>query len=129
MKGKTTRHRVTWIKGPGYYTVEEVLMKVETPKKPDITMMHRWPVRQARPHNGAMKGSKALETGQRVLDTLYPSYLGGTCAIPGAFGNGKTIICQTLSKNSNADYIVYVGCGERGNEMAELLKEFPEITV
>jgi len=67
-------------------------------------------------------------TGQRVLDALFPSVLGGTCAIPGAFGCGKTCISQALSKHSNSEVIVYVGCGERGNEMAEVLNEFPELT-
>ena len=68
-------------------------------------------------------------SGQRVLDAMFPSVLGGTCAIPGAFGCGKTVISQSLSKYSNSDAIVYVGCGERGNEMAEVLAEFPELTM
>ena len=66
-------------------------------------------------------------TGQRVLDAMFPSILGGTCAIPGAFGCGKTCISQALSKHSNSEVIVYVGCGERGNEMAEVLEDFPEL--
>lgn len=70
-----------------------------------------------------------LLTGQRVLDVMFPSVLGGTCAIPGAFGCGKTVISQALSKYSNSDAIVYVGCGERGNEMAEVLAEFPSLTL
>jgi len=69
-----------------------------------------------------------LLTGQRVLDALFPSVLGGTCAIPGAFGCGKTCISQALSKYSNSEVIVYVGCGERGNEMAEVLTDFPALT-
>eukprot|EP00479_Gromia_sphaerica_P012481 TRINITY_DN660_c0_g2_i2.p1 TRINITY_DN660_c0_g2~~TRINITY_DN660_c0_g2_i2.p1 ORF type:complete len:252 (+),score=50.11 TRINITY_DN660_c0_g2_i2:687-1442(+) len=73
-------------------------------------------------------GEEPLITGQRVLDSLYPSVLGGTCCIPGAFGCGKTVISQALSKYSNTDAIIYVGCGERGNEMAEVLVEFPELT-
>jgi V-type H+-transporting ATPase subunit A len=64
-----------------------------------------------------------------VLDTLYPSIRGGTCAIPGAFGCGKTCISQALSKHSNSDFIIYVGCGERGNEMADVLREFPELEI
>jgi len=76
-----------------------------------------------------LAGDTPLLTGQRVLDALFPSVLGGTCAIPGAFGCGKTCISQALSKYSNSEVIVYVGCGERGNEMAEVLSEFPELTI
>merc|ERR1711903_203230 len=75
-----------------------------------------------------MQGSKALLTCQRVCDALFPVTLGGTCAVPGAFGCGKTVISQALSKYSNSDAVVYVGCGERGNEMAEVLTDFPELT-
>merc|ERR1711903_86353 len=75
-----------------------------------------------------MQGSKALLTCQRVCDALFPVTLGGTCAVPGAFGCGKTVISQALSKYSNADAVVYVGCGERGNEMSEVLTDFPELT-
>lgn len=76
-----------------------------------------------------LAGNVALQTGQRVIDALFPSVLGGTCAVPGAFGCGKTVISQALSKHSNSDAIVYVGCGERGNEMAEVLCDFPELTM
>lgn len=93
-----------------------------------IFMSHMWPVRKPRPVAEKLPGAKALITGQRVLDVLFPSVLGGTCAIPGAFGCGKTCISQALSKYSNTDGIVYVGCGERGNEMAEVLSDFPELT-
>jgi len=91
-------------------------------------MSHFWPVRSARPCAEKLAGDTPLLTGQRVLDALFPSVLGGTCAIPGAFGCGKTCISQALSKYSNSEVIVYVGCGERGNEMAEVLTEFPELT-
>jgi V-type H+-transporting ATPase subunit A len=91
-------------------------------------MSHFWPVRKPRPVLEKLQGSEPLLTGQRVLDALYPSTLGGTCAIPGAFGCGKTCISQALSKYSNSQCVVYVGCGERGNEMAEVLEEFPELT-
>ena len=91
-------------------------------------MSHFWPVRKPRPVLEKLQGSEPLLTGQRVLDALYPSTLGGTCAIPGAFGCGKTCISQALSKYSNSDVVVYVGCGERGNEMAEVLCDFPELT-
>jgi V-type H+-transporting ATPase subunit A len=95
----------------------------------DVTMTHKWPVRKPRPVVEKLPGTTALITGQRVLDVLFPSVLGGTCAIPGAFGCGKTCISQALSKYSNTECIVYVGCGERGNEMAEVLTDFPELTV
>jgi len=91
-------------------------------------MAHWWPVRQARPTAEKLSGDTPLLTGQRVLDALFPSVLGGTCAIPGAFGCGKTCISQALSKYSNSEAIIYVGCGERGNEMAEVLSDFPELT-
>lgn len=95
--------------------------------KKKIAMSHFWPVRQTRPVAEKLAGNVPLLTGQRVLDSLFPSVLGGTCAIPGAFGCGKTCISQALSKYSNSEVIVYVGCGERGNEMAEVLSEFPEL--
>merc|ERR1711967_227132 len=90
-------------------------------------MTHFWPVRLPRPVQEKVEGKDALITGQRVIDTLFPSVLGGTCAVPGAFGCGKTVISQSLSKYSNSDAIIYVGCGERGNEMAEVLMEFPDL--
>jgi V-type H+-transporting ATPase subunit A len=92
-------------------------------------MSHFWPVRQPRPYAEKLVGEVPLLTGQRVLDSLFPSVLGGTCAIPGAFGCGKTCISQAISKFSNTKVIVYVGCGERGNEMAEVLQEFPELKI
>lgn len=92
-------------------------------------MMHMWPVRQPRPVIEKLPGDTPLVTGQRVLDAIYPSVQGGTCTVPGAFGCGKTVISQAISKFSNSDAIVYVGCGERGNEMAEVLMEFPKLTV
>merc|ERR1712228_233022 len=93
------------------------------------TMQHYWPVRSPRPVTEKLAGDMPLLTGQRVIDALFPSVLGGTCAVPGAFGCGKTVISQALSKYSNSDCIIYVGCGERGNEMAEVLKDFPELTM
>lgn len=90
-------------------------------------MSHFWPVRTPRPYVEKLQANEPLLTGQRVLDALYPSVLGGTCAIPGAFGCGKTCISQALSKYSNSQCVIYVGCGERGNEMAEVLEEFPEL--
>lgn len=95
----------------------------------EVKLAHKWPVRTPRPVAGKLAGKEALVTGQRVIDVLFPSVLGGTCAIPGAFGCGKTCISQALSKHSNTDAIVYVGCGERGNEMAEVLSDFPELKI
>jgi V-type H+-transporting ATPase subunit A len=109
----------------GNYTVNDKILELEGGKK--FSMSHFWPVRQPRPVAQKHPGSEPLLTGQRVLDALFPSVLGGTCAIPGAFGCGKTCISQALSKYSNSQAIVYVGCGERGNEMAEVLHEFPEL--
>merc|ERR1711966_523572 len=93
-----------------------------------ITCFQKWPVRQARPVAEKMQGKGALLTCERVIDALFPVTQGGTAAVPGAFGCGKTVISQALSKYSNSDVVVYVGCGERGNEMAEVLSDFPELT-
>uniref|UniRef100_A0A0E0E4U7 V-type proton ATPase catalytic subunit A n=1 Tax=Oryza meridionalis TaxID=40149 RepID=A0A0E0E4U7_9ORYZ len=91
--------------------------------------LQTWPVRSPRPVSSKLAADTPLLTGQRVLDALFPSVLGGTCAIPGAFGCGKTVISQALSKYSNSEAVVYVGCGERGNEMAEVLMDFPQLTM
>eukprot|EP00808_Paulinella_micropora_P027506 g7255.t1 len=124
--------RVQSIVKNGEYTLDDVIMVLENPSNPQQTatvgLSHYWPVRKPRPYTDKLPNSKPLLTGQRVLDSLFPSTLGGTCAIPGAFGCGKTCISQALSKHSNAQAIIYVGCGERGNEMAEVLAEFPELT-
>jgi len=121
--------RVTWVADEGHYTVNEDVIEVEfNGEKKTYSMSHEWPVRMPRPVVEKLPGNTPLLTGQRVLDCLFPSCLGGTCAIPGAFGCGKTVISQALSKFSNSNCIVYVGCGERGNEMAEVLNDFPELT-
>ena len=118
--------RVEQIQPEGSYTVNTPIIEIEQDGKiRKYSMSHFWPVRQARPVAEKHPGTQPLLTGQRVLDALFPSVLGGTCAIPGAFGCGKTCISQALSKHSNSQAVVYVGCGERGNEMAEVLKEFP----
>ncbi|CAD8065335.1 unnamed protein product [Paramecium primaurelia] len=122
--------RVTYIAPEGNYTLKDKVIEVELDgKKHQYGMSHFWPVRQPRPIIEKLQGNTPLLTGQRVLDALYPSVLGGTCCIPGAFGCGKTCISQALSKYSNSECIIYVGCGERGNEMAEVLSEFPELTI
>jgi len=114
----------------GDYNIDKVLMVVKhgkTGKDVKLTMTHLWPVRIARPVVEKLPGKVALLTGQRVLDAVFPSCQGGTCAIPGAFGCGKTVISQSLSKHSNCECVIYVGCGERGNEMAEVLRDFPQL--
>merc|ERR1712216_632197 len=91
-------------------------------------LFQQWPVRRPRPVVEKLQGNIALLTHERVCDALFPVTQGGTCAVPGAFGCGKTVISQALSKYSNSDVVVYVGCGERGNEMSEVLSDFPELT-
>ena len=120
--------RLVQLQPQGEYDVNTPVIEIDDDgviKK--YPMSHYWPVREARPVAEKHPGTEPLLTGQRVLDALFPSVLGGTCAIPGAFGCGKTCISQALSKYSNSEAIVYVGCGERGNEMAEVLKEFPTL--
>ncbi|KAK2733464.1 H(+)-transporting V1 sector ATPase subunit A [Onygenales sp. PD_40] len=124
------RGTITRIAGPGSYTVEEKLLEVEFEgKKSEFGMMHQWPVRVPRPVTEKLASESPFIVGQRVLDALFPSVQGGTVCIPGAFGCGKTVISQSVSKFSNSDIIVYVGCGERGNEMAEVLMDFPELSI
>merc|ERR1719389_939658 len=96
--------------------------------KEEVCLFQKWPVRQPRPVAEKLQGVEGLLTQERVCDALFPVTLGGTCAVPGAFGCGKTVISQALSKYSNSDVVVYVGCGERGNEMSEVLTDFPELT-
>lgn len=120
---------ITFIAPEGNYTLSDNILEIEFQgKTKKFTMLQYWPVRQMRPTAEKLASDNPLLTGQRVLDALFPCVQGGTCAIPGAFGCGKTVISQALSKYSNSDAIVYVGCGERGNEMAEVLMEFPELT-
>ncbi|GAM20404.1 hypothetical protein SAMD00019534_035790 [Acytostelium subglobosum LB1] len=120
--------KVVEVTPAGEYTLDQPLLTIEFQGQlKKLTMVHHWPVRSARPSIEKMPCNYPLLTGQRVLDALFPCVQGGTCAIPGAFGCGKTVISQSLSKFSNSDAIIYVGCGERGNEMAEVLMEFPEL--
>merc|ERR1711962_755072 len=122
------RGTVTYLAPQGNYTVEDTVLEVEFDGKVHkYTMMRVWPVRQPRPVSEKLHANYPLLTGQRVLDALFPCVQGGTTAIPGAFGCGKNVISQALSKYSNSDVIIYVGCGERGNEMAEVLRDFPEL--
>ena len=122
------RGKVEYIAEAGSYDVEHPVIGVEYDGKvTEYPMLQEWPVRTPRPFAEKLVADQQLITGQRVLDCLFPCVQGGTCAIPGAFGCGKTVISQALSKYSNSDAIIYVGCGERGNEMAEVLMEFPEL--
>lgn len=121
---------ITHICEKGSYTLEDIVLETEFEgQKSKHTMMQIWPVRSPRPSTEKLSANYPLLTGQRVLDALFPCVQGGTTAIPGAFGCGKTVISQSLSKYSNSDIIIYVGCGERGNEMAEVLMDFPELSI
>jgi V/A-type H+-transporting ATPase subunit A len=112
----------------GSFTVVETVAVVETEDGDvDIKLAHYWPVRVGRPYKNKLPATVPLITGQRVFDTMFPMAKGGTGAIPGAFGTGKTVSQHQLAKWSDAKVVVYIGCGERGNEMAEVLKEFPEL--
>ncbi|ELK18178.1 V-type proton ATPase catalytic subunit A [Pteropus alecto] len=124
------RGTVTYIAPPGNYDTSDVVLELEFEGiKEKFSMVQIWPVRQVRPVTEKLPANHPLLTGQRVLDALFPCVQGGTTAIPGAFGCGKTVISQSLSKYSNSDVIIYVGCGERGNEMSEVLRDFPELTM
>jgi len=123
------RGEVTWIASPGEYTLREVVARVRDARgrERELFLWHRWPVRKVRPYQKRLLPSEPLVTGLRVLDTLFPLAKGGTAAIPGGFGTGKTITQHQLSKWCEADIIVYVGCGERGNEMTGILTELPAL--
>jgi V-type H+-transporting ATPase subunit A len=121
---------ITYIAPTGEYQLEDIVLETEFEgEKSQFKLYHVWPVRQMRPVVEKLAANYPLLTGQRVLDALFPCVQGGTTAIPGAFGCGKTVISQALSKFSNSDVIIYVGCGERGNEMSEVLRDFPELKV
>ncbi|MGE5558965.1 MAG: V-type ATP synthase subunit A [Bacillota bacterium] len=112
----------------GDYTVEDAVARLKTAEGvADLTMMQRWPVRKGRPFREKLAPEQPLVTGQRVIDTFFPVAKGGTACIPGPFGSGKTVVQHQLAKWADADIIVYVGCGERGNEMTDVLLEFPEL--
>ncbi|MBI2545977.1 V-type ATP synthase subunit A [Candidatus Woesearchaeota archaeon] len=110
----------------GKFTVDNIICKLDDGSK--ISLMQKWPVRMPRPVNKKLSPVMPLLTGQRIFDALFPLAKGGVAAIPGPFGAGKTVTQQTLAKWSDADIIVYIGCGERGNEMTEVLTEFPHLT-
>lgn len=112
----------------GEYTVEDVVCKIETESGvKELNMIQKWPVRRGRPYLRKLDPVRPLITGQRIIDTFFPVAKGGAAAIPGPFGSGKTVVQHQLAKWADAEVVVYVGCGERGNEMTDVLMEFPEI--
>jgi V/A-type H+/Na+-transporting ATPase subunit A len=117
--------RIEWVAPEGDYTISECILKFEGGR--EMTMSQYWPVRKPRPYIEKMGMEEPLVTGQRVIDVFFPISRGGTSAIPGGFGTGKTMTQHALAKWSDADIIVYIGCGERGNEMTDVLTEFPKI--
>ncbi|MFW9851937.1 MAG: V-type ATP synthase subunit A [Candidatus Thorarchaeota archaeon] len=123
------RGKLDFIAKKGDYTIDEIAATVTTPegKKIDLQFYHEWPVRQPRPYSRRLPSNVPLITGQRIFDTFAPIAKGGTGAIPGGFGTGKTVSQHQLAKWSDAKIVVYVGCGERGNEMTDVLREFPRL--
>ena len=113
----------------GEATITEPIAKVKTAAEEtkDVAMLQRWPVRRGRPYAEKLPPAEPMVTGQRIIDTLFPIARGGVAAVPGPFGSGKTVVQHQLAKWAEADIIVYVGCGERGNEMTDVLMEFPEL--
>ncbi|WP_409969737.1 V-type ATP synthase subunit A [Bengtsoniella intestinalis] len=113
----------------GSFTVEEPIVTLKTADGKEITlpMMQKWPVRVGRPYQHKYPPTKPLSSGQRIIDTMFPIAKGGTAAVPGPFGSGKTVVQHQLAKWSDVDIVVYIGCGERGNEMTDVLREFPEL--
>ena len=120
---------VTEVKEDGKYTIDDVIVKVTglTGEEKELTMTQHWPIRVPRPTAKRYPASRPLVTGQRILDTLFPVAKGGTAAIPGGFGTGKTMTQHQIAKWSDADIIVYIGCGERGNEMTQVLEDFSKL--
>jgi V/A-type H+-transporting ATPase subunit A len=113
----------------GSFTVEDTIGELDTGAgKQDLMLMHRWPVRLARPYKERLTPEEPLVTGQRVIDAFFPIGKGGTACVPGPFGAGKTVIQHQLAKWADAEIVIFIGCGERGNEMTDVLMEFPELT-
>ena len=120
---------ITWVAENGDYRINDVVAKLkkEDGTEVELTLCQKWPIKQARPFADRLPINKPLITGQRVIDTVLPIAKGGTAAIPGGFGTGKTMTQHQLAKWCDADIIVYIGCGERGNEMTQVLEEFSEL--
>ncbi|HDD56718.1 MAG TPA: V-type ATP synthase subunit A, partial [Nitrososphaeria archaeon] len=115
--------------GEGDFKVDEPVAEIKLPNgvKREVKLMQTWPIRVPRPYKERLPLAQPLFTGQRVIDTFFPIAKGGTAAIPGGFGTGKTVTLHSIAKWSDADIVIYVGCGERGNEMADILTHFPEL--
>ena len=113
----------------GQYTIHETMAVLRTKegKEVELTMVQKWPVRVGRPYAKKYPPKRPLSSGQRIIDTMFPIAKGGTAAVPGPFGSGKTVVQHQLAKWSDVDIVVYIGCGERGNEMTDVLREFPEL--
>ena len=124
------RGKVEWLAEAGEYTIQDTIARVRTEKGElrELTMVQKWPVRVGRPYQKKFPPVTPLQSGQRVIDTMFPIAKGGTAAVPGPFGSGKTVVQHQLAKWSDVDIVVYIGCGERGNEMTDVLREFPELT-
>lgn len=121
--------KIVEIAPKGDYTITEAIATLKSDgEKTELQMLQKWPVRKPRPHKRRLSPSAPLITGQRVIDTFFPIAKGGSAAIPGGFGTGKTITQQQLAKWSDANLVIYVGCGERGNEMVDVLTSFPKLT-
>jgi V/A-type H+-transporting ATPase subunit A len=138
METETFEHRImvppdlsgklTWVAAEGDYTIEEPIARLQVGKEEqELTMLQRWPVRRPRPYRSRGISTTPLITGQRVLDSFFPVAKGGAAGIPGPFGSGKTVTQHSIAKWADAEVIVYIGCGERGNEMTEVLQEFPHL--
>ena len=125
----TVNGTVLSVVADGAYTIDDVLVTLETDtgKKMELTMTQRWPIRVPRPTHHRFPASIPLVTGQRILDTMFPIAKGGTACVPGGFGTGKTMTQHQIAKWSDADIIIYIGCGERGNEMTQVLEEFTKL--
>ena len=121
---------VEWVAEAGQYSITQPIARLRTADGAvrDLTMVQRWPVRVGRPYKKKFPPETPLQSGQRVIDTMFPIAKGGTAAVPGPFGSGKTVVQHQLAKWSDVDIVVYIGCGERGNEMTDVLREFPELT-
>jgi len=121
---------VTLVAAAGEYTIEDPIVRIRlaSGEERELTMLQRWPVRRPRPYKSRLGVNTPLITGQRVLDTFFPVAKGGAAGIPGPFGSGKTVTQHSIAKWADAQVIVYIGCGERGNEMTEVLQEFPHLT-
>ena len=120
---------VTSVVADGEYTIDDTLITLELPdgSTKELTMTQHWPIRVPRPTHHRFPASVPLITGQRIVDTMFPIAKGGTAAIPGGFGTGKTMMQHQIAKWADADIIIYIGCGERGNEMTQVLEEFGEL--